>query len=191
MADSFLRLLDPDPRIAQQPFDHLRRKLIFYFQRKNLSPKSEDLADETIFRVLKELREMGPAAVNERTEEDLTKFTSVVARNVASEGRRRRMWGADTEQFPEGVNGDEISSSREPDPEASFRAKERWELVQTCLRSLPMSDRELFVPYYLDESTVRDEMAQSQGLTIDGLRTRIHRIMNRVRECARTRASKQ
>jgi DNA-directed RNA polymerase specialized sigma24 family protein len=76
-------MLDPDPRIAQQSFDRLKRRVIFRFQH-NLSSEAEDLAQETISRVLKELREVGPAAVNDRADEDLTKFTFGVARNVAT-----------------------------------------------------------------------------------------------------------
>ena len=190
MADSFLRLLDPDPRIAQQPFDHLRRKLIFYFLHQNLSPKSEDLADETIFRILKELRKMGPAAVNERTDEDLTKFTFGVARNVASEGRRRRMWGADTEEFPEGVNSDEIFSSREPSPEASVLAKETWEVVQECLRTLRAPSRELVSSWFLEENTEHQDIAKRLGISPNGLRIRVFRGLEAVRKCARNRIAK-
>src|ERR1017187_2452866 len=136
MSELFLRLMNPDPRKAEQAYERQKRRLIFYFQHNNLGPEAEDLAQETISRVAKKLLEMGPAAVNDRTDEDLIKFTFGVARIVAKEGRRLPKWGAGTEGFPESVESDERFSSRKPDPEANFRAKEKWGLVQACLQVL-------------------------------------------------------
>jgi DNA-directed RNA polymerase specialized sigma24 family protein len=98
------------------------------------------------------------------------------------------VFGARTEGLPVGADGDERIPSQKPNPLEILLAKES---VHPCLRKLAVPDRELLESYYLDENTVRIDLAQSQGLSIDGLRTRIHRIMNRVRECARKQVAKQ
>lgn len=188
MAESSLHTLDSGPPEAEQAIYRLRRRLIFYFQH-NLSPEAEDLAQETIVRALGKV----PPHLKGRdfSDNELIQFTFGVAGYVAMEGHRRRVFGARTEGLPVGADGDELIPSQKPNPLEILLAKERPESVQPCLRKLSAPDRELLESYYLDESTDHEVLAQSHGLGIDGLRTRVHRIMNRVRECVRKQTAKQ
>jgi RNA polymerase sigma factor (sigma-70 family) len=190
MSDSFLRLMDPDPRKAEQACNRLRERLVFRFQH-NLSPEAEDLAQETLLRVLEKVQDMGRTVENGFTANDLIQFTFGVARNVAKEAPRRRKWSAGSEGLPEGLESGQGLSSRDPDPESSFLAKEPWDLVHGCLLTLPASSRELVSSWFLDEKTHHKDIAQRLGISPNGLRIRVFRGLESVRKCVRNRIAKQ
>ena len=191
MADSPLRKPNPDPPAAETAINCLRRRLIFYFAHRFLSQEAEDLAQETLLRVLEKMPNLMTASEKDFKTEDVIKFAFKVAGHIVQEGRRRQIWGARTEGFPEGIDSDERFSSRQPDPEASVLAKEPWELVHACLRTLPEPRRKLVLSWFLDEKTEHKKMAQLLGTNPNGLRLRIFHSLESVRECVRKRTAKQ
>lgn len=188
--DPYSSLLDPDPLKAEQAFNDLRRRLIFRFQH-NLSSEAEDLAQEVIVRVLEKVRNLKKAIENTLTADDVIQFSFGVARNVAMEGPRRKQWGGRTEGLPPGLDRDERVSSRGPNPEERTIENERWDLVLACLQTLAAPRRELLLSWYLEENTAHKDLALRLGTNDNGLRIRIHRILECVRECVGKRVAKK
>jgi DNA-directed RNA polymerase specialized sigma24 family protein len=190
MADPLLSLFDPDPRKAEREVTLLRRRLILYFQH-NRSSCSEDRAHDVFQRLLAKLPELKGGPEKSLTAIDLVRFSFGIAGKVAMEDWRGRERESRTEELsPNRVDRDTRVSSRRPGSEERILAKERWRFVQTCLQTLNAADRDLLLSWYREETKAHNVLASSLGINANTLRIRIHRILERVRECVRKKSAK-
>ena len=157
----------------------LRRRLVRYFDRKNcVAP--DDLADETLNRVARRLREEGGLL-----DAAPAQYCYIVARYVFLEYLRdseRR--AVSLEALPE--IGAPASSVRLQREDAS---QLHW--LERCLENLSSADRDLIFEYYRGEERVkidnRQSLAARLGLTMNALSIRAWRIRQRLENCVRNR----
>jgi len=156
----------------------LRRRLVRYFDRKNcVAP--DDLADETLNRVARRLREEGGVL-----DAAPAQYCYIVARYVFLEnlrGLERR--AVSLEGLPE------IAAPESPTASAEDASHLRW--LQPCLEKLPPGDRDLIFEYYRGEQRAKIEnrrkLAARLGLTMNALSIRACRIRQRIEVCVRSR----
>jgi RNA polymerase sigma factor (sigma-70 family) len=158
----FLEQFDPDPRKAERKYLLLRSKLIFYF-RQNGAADPENLADEVFFRALRRISE------GAETYAGINAYCYGVADFVLREQRRRPR----PEQLPD------EPAIKQPSARNSLRGPEQQILIRECFGQMTESERLLFQRYHLDD---RDELARDMNVTPNGLRVRICRIRQKLRE---------
>jgi RNA polymerase sigma factor (sigma-70 family) len=180
-----LNWLDESIDSSGEKYLEMHRRLVSYFARKNcLSP--DDLADETLTRVLRRLEEEGAVA-----DMPAARYCYITARFVFLEYLRR----AEHNQ----ISLDALPGSRypaaslaapsEPDDEVKTRA-ERLDRLEHCLQKLNPEHRELISEYYHGERHAkierRRELAARLGLTMNALTIRACRIREKLEACVRT-----
>ena len=159
-----------------QRYLEIRRRLVYYFDRKNC-PSPEELADETLNRVTRRLEEEGTI-----TGDAPAQYCYIVARFVLLEFLRQQ-----NRQQP--VNGDlpaPLESSEE-----KREAERRSECLEQCMQNLAPDDRILIVRYYQGDHRVKIEnrrtLAAKLGLTMNALSIRACRIRDKLEACMRKR----
>jgi DNA-directed RNA polymerase specialized sigma24 family protein len=167
--DLLLAHLDSDRERAGEKYLILRLKLERYFEwRGCLYP--EDHTDETINRVCRRLSE-GEVVT------DIANYAYGVARllllEILKERQRER---TALEQLP---------PSAEPADESQQQS--RLECFESCLVELSNEDRNLIVNYYRGEKGEkiqnRKQLAEAEGIPLNALRIRTHRIRERLEQC--------
>ena len=160
-----------DALLNPPEFGRLRGRLVRIFARRGCSIP-EDLADETISRVLGKLPEIAATY-----EGDPLRFIHAVARNVYREyGRRPRTVPLeDRDRVPE-TSWDEVSSK-----------EEAHECLESCLSKLNEGDRRLIREYYrydkLAKIDRRKTLAAELGMAMNTLRIKAYRIRQRLSGC--------
>ena len=161
--DDLFHWLGPEAGVQ---YEIIRSGLIKIFISKGLSD-AEDLADETIDRVIKRLPEIMDIYQGEKA-----RYFHGVARNIILEARRRKEIA--TDQFPE-----------QWIPETKTTAK--YDCLIHCLDLLPYSRRELILDYYLYEGRNKiqhhQQMARQLGISAGALRTRARHTRKHLGEC--------
>jgi RNA polymerase sigma factor (sigma-70 family) len=179
-AHAFPPSSEPSPEPKAETFEdlwgpaayrRLRGRLVRLFARKGCTCP-EELADETISRVLARLPEISPTY-----EGDPIRFVHGVARNVFLEYSRRPRTVALDERIELGQRPDESDS---PDEQA-------LECLEQCLSKLQEPDRTLIREYYRYERREkidrRMSLAAEAGIPINTLRVKAYRIRRRVAGC--------
>jgi RNA polymerase sigma factor (sigma-70 family) len=166
----FLASLDSDSDRAGEKYESLRLALMKFFDWRG-AHFPEDLADETINRVIRKIDEG-------QTVRDIPTYCHGVARLVLLEnlkGPENRR--ADFEELPPTV-------LVAPEPE---ERDERQDCFEQCLKELPVESRQLILQYYGDERRQkinrRLALAERLGIPLNALRSRAQRIRNRLEEC--------
>jgi DNA-directed RNA polymerase specialized sigma24 family protein len=170
---SFDALLNPPE------FEKVRGRLIRIFARRGCSIP-EDLADETIARVVGKVPEIAS-----HYEGDPLRFVYAVARNVHREFSRRPRTVSLEDQAPlEASSGDD----------ASLR-EQTHVCLESCLSKLDSGDRRLIREYYRFEKSGkidrRKELATDLGIALNTLRIRAFRIRKRLSLCVLDCAKKK
>ena len=164
--ESLLAWLDPDREIAGQKYEVIRAGLIRMFVSKGFSD-AEDLADETINRVMKRLPEIQDTYVGEPA-----RYFHGVSRYIIREMMRRKEVAV--EEVP-GVSA-----------EAEVHSDE-YDCLQKCLRFLPSDRRELILDYYIydgrEKIAQHRRMASELGITDGALRGRAHQVRGNLEKC--------
>lgn len=185
-AESFARLLrwlDGDGGDSQgQKYEEMRQRLVTFFDRKNCS-SPDDLADETLNRVMKWLEQTG-----KDTDDEPAKICYNTARFVFHESLRR------PEQMQNDL--DAVPALRQPieDPRVTAGLTEEQEAkeqrlgcLEKCAAKLPGDDRELIVRYYYGEQRTkldnRKVLAAERGMTANALNIKACRIRDKLRQC--------
>lgn len=166
--DSLLTWLGNDRDVAGRKYETIRSGLVRIFVAKGFS-SAEDLADETINRVMLRL----PDIKANYTGEPACYFHGV-ARNIIRESNRRREVAA-------GV----VDGSVEPKPERN----EEHDCLKHCLDRLPASKRDLILDYYLYEGhqkvEYRKRMAGQLNISEGAIRSRAFQIRMSLENCMR------
>jgi DNA-directed RNA polymerase specialized sigma24 family protein len=162
--DAFLAWLDPDRVKAGNRYEDIRRRLIKIFASRGCSCP-EDLADETINRVIVKAREL---IADYRGDPAL--YFCGVARNVFHEYTRRR-----------------AAQAVQPAPDPPESREQELDCLDKCLKEIPMGNRTLILRYYEGEkgSRIRNRntMARELGTEANALRIRAHRIRTILQQC--------
>jgi len=162
--DALLAWLDSDRERAAMKYEEIRRRLIKIFLRRGCA-EAEELADETINRVISKLNGIG----NEFTG-DSERYFYGVANKVLMEYQRRRQ-----PQPPLASNED------------SNRAEQEYRCLEECIAKLSDENRELLLQYYQGEGRAkieqRKQLAEKLGIAPNALRIRAFRIRTALQEC--------
>jgi DNA-directed RNA polymerase specialized sigma24 family protein len=168
--DSLLSWLDPDRERAGEKYETIRQRLIKIFT-WNRASDPEGLADETIIRVARKVRD-----IEEVYEGDPSLYFYGVARNLLHESRR----------LPR--------PQREPRPDdvvleikADDGREQLYDCLDQCISKLSSANRELLLSYYegSKQGTVRarQKLAVQFGLQPSALRMRVLRIRTALEKC--------
>jgi DNA-directed RNA polymerase specialized sigma24 family protein len=171
--DRLLAWLGPDSpddrERAGQRYEAIRRRLIVIFTCRGCR-EAEDLADETINRVIIKLPEILDAYVG-----DPALYFYGVAQKVHLEYLRKRPpTHAVLQPLPAPVE-EEDDGERE------------YECLEECIGRLPAASRELVLEYYAAEKKAkierRKKLAERLGIALNALRIRAHRIRAALLQC--------
>jgi RNA polymerase sigma factor (sigma-70 family) len=155
-------------------YRRLRGRLVRIMARRGCTCP-EELADETISRVLARLPEISRTYVG-----DPVRFVHAVARNVFLEHSRR----------PRTVSLDErIEPSRPNVDERDSEGDEAFECLERCLSKLSEADRQLIRNYYQGDRRAKIDrrlfLAGEVGMSMNTLRVKAYRIRRRLSGCVR------
>ncbi|HEX8187660.1 MAG TPA: hypothetical protein VF586_04875 [Pyrinomonadaceae bacterium] len=168
--NELLDWLHPDREQAGRKYEDIRRRLIRIFLHRGCA-SAEDMADETIIRVVRKVREV---RANFNPSDDPALYFYGVGRNVYREYLKRRPEPAPPPPTAAGAADDEDET-----PE--------YECLEKCLGRLSPSNRELILEYYGDEEGAkierRKKLAERFGTALNALRIRAHRIRLELKRC--------
>jgi RNA polymerase sigma factor (sigma-70 family) len=171
--DMLLLWLNPDREKAGQRYEEIRSCLIKGF-RKHGCEHSEELADETINRVAKRVREIAPTYVG-----DPARYFYGVAHNVHLEYLRRPL------TVP--LAPDDQSRATEPEWKEGDDFDSEYACLEHCIEQLPARNREMILTYYQGEQRVkillRQELAQRLGIKLTNLRLQAQRVRTKLKKC--------
>lgn len=176
----FLDWLDEGVDSGGERYLEMRRRLAFYFDRKNCS-SPDDLADETLNRVARKIEERGTISGLSPSH-----YCYIVARFVFLESLRG------TEHRESSLEDVAASSlTTEPAAAASGASAEtiRLDRLEKCLNKLEGKERDLILEYYQGEKRTkierRAQLAARLGLSLNALTIRACRIRNKLEDCVR------
>jgi RNA polymerase sigma factor (sigma-70 family) len=170
--EKFLHWLDTDRDAAGQKYELIRDSLIKIFYARGCYDAAEELADETIDRVIKKIDKLA-----ETFEGEPARYCHGVAKNVFLEYLRRPKTAELPPDIMEQIKVDMTEN------EADIRS------LHKCLKKLKPEQRRLIVGYYEGEKgdniKRRKEIEQEFNITNETLRIRIYRIKKNLQECIR------
>lgn len=159
-----LEWLDQDIGKAGEKYEEIRATLIKIFVCRSCST-AEDLADETIDRVIRKLD-----AIKENYLGDPARYFFGVAQIIHLEYLRRK---------PESVGI--------PAAPAHDFTQQDYDCLEKCLAQLTQENRRLIEIYYQDDRpskmSNRKALAHAMGVSPNVLRVRAHRIREHLRKC--------
>lgn len=162
--DRFLVWLDPNREQAGTKYEDIRRKLIKIFACRGC-PAGEDLADETINRVIRKMQELADSYTG-----DPALYFYGVARNVHLEYVKKT-------PVPLAA----------PIPDPPEQKEQEYECLERCMSVLTPENRVLMLEYYREEKRAkidhRKELAGRLGIALNALRIRAHRIRASLQSC--------
>ena len=161
--EELLSWLAPDPEAAGRQYELVRQKLMTMFRCRGCS-FPEDMADETINRVIRKLPKIKPGYVG-----NPINYFCGVARRIYLEYTR-----------PPAFQKPLPASPAEKESEALLQR------LDSALSRLAQADRELILSYYQGEGPNKIEhrrrMAGQLGITPNTLRLRIYRIRSQLKD---------
>ena len=177
-----LSWLDQGTNSDGQQYLEMRRRLVEYFDRKNLI-NFEELADETLNRVARRLEDEGTI------ESDTpARYCYVVARFILMEHLR--------ETQKERVMVENISQQQPGQSIAEHHAAQEMEIkekmlncLENCTLQLDPVNQRIITRYYVGQERVkienRRELAASLGITMNALSIRACRLRDKLEVCVR------
>src|SRR5215208_2402680 len=166
--DSLLAWLNADRQVAGTKYETIRSGLVRMFVSKGFND-AEDLADETINRVMVRLPDIRGTYRGEPAY-----YFHGVARNVIREHRRRKEIAADLREI-----------RVDPKPERN----DEHNCLGHCLQRLPMNKQDLILDYYMYEGhkkiEYRKSMARQLNVTAGAFRSRAYQLRLSLEQCMR------
>jgi RNA polymerase sigma factor (sigma-70 family) len=165
--DALLAWLDPNREEAARKYEDIRGRLIKIFTCRGCM-EPEDLADETINRVAKRLKDIEPEFEGEKT-----RYFCGVANKIHLEYLRKKPVSLpDQLQAPDPVETEWIYSC-----------------LEQCIAALNADNRLIVVQYYQEERQAkinhRKRLAEQLGIALNALRIRAYRIRAQLQICVR------
>jgi len=162
--EKLLAWLNPNREQAGKKYEDIRHKLIFILTCRGC-PCPEDLADETIDRVIRKIPEIGDGYAG-----DPSLYFYNVAHKIHLEYVRRKPALAPL-----------------PESDGPQLLEERYECLERCMERVTPKNRELVLEYYQEEKQAkidhRRELASRLGIAVNALRIRAHRIRASLQDC--------
>jgi len=162
--DALLNWLAPEREQAGQKYEEIRTRLIKIFTCRGCY-EPEDLADETINRVISRLHE-----IRDQFKGDCAKYFYGVANKVHLEYLRRKQ--------PQHIAVPATDSNR---------IEVEYTCFEHCLERLSTENRNLVLQYYQLERKARIDqrkaLAKELGIKLNALRIRAHRIRTTLQQC--------
>ena len=162
--DALLSWLDPNRDQAGRKYEEIRLRLIKLFTCRGCY-EPEDLADETINRVTKRLKDIEAEFEGERV-----RYFYGVANKVHLEYLRRKP----------------VPPQPNP-PDESDDTERLHSCLEKCIESLLPDNRLIVVQYYEEEKQAkidhRKQLAEQLGIALNALRIRAYRIRVSLQEC--------
>lgn len=162
--DALLEWLDSNREQAGIKYEEIRRRLIKVFVGRGCV-EPEDLADETINRVINKLNE-----IEKEFRGDPSRYFYGVANKVLMEYLRKK-----PPQPPPFT------------PSDSHRVEIEYRCLEHCIEGLNNENRELLLEYYRAEGRAkvaqRKQLADRLGIALNALRIRAFRIRVGLQEC--------
>ncbi|MDT4955096.1 MAG: hypothetical protein QOJ02_3234 [Acidobacteriota bacterium] len=166
--ESLLAWLDADRELAGKLYEDIHRRLIKIFTSRGCSVP-EELADETIDRVIGKVRELAVTYVG-----DPRLYFYGVAHNVFLEHCRKKS----TVPIPP------ILTTVEPD---EGELEQEFQCLESCMQGLTAKSRHLVLQYYRDDKQAkinsRKLLADQLGIALNALRIRAFRIRATLQKC--------
>lgn len=167
--------------LNQEQYNRLRKRLIMFFDRRGC-PSADDLADETLFRLLAKLQSGAEASTL-----NLEAYALGIAKNVWHENNRNPLHTADSLENP---------TTGQPLEIPSHDHEVLWHLTDEALRrcvnrclgnKLTEDERRLILNYFKDnwreQVKNRKRLAEELGMTDVGLRVKVMRILRKLNAC--------
>ena len=168
----FLAALDADRDAAAERYEHIRARLLRFFEWRGCTFPDE-YADETLTRVIRKIDE--GAAIH-----DPVSYCHGVARLVLLEALKKR------EKEKEALSQIQQPLSLSVG-DLEDEVERRLMCLRTCMKGLPTEQRTLIAEYYRHESGKRIEsrkrLAVSLGIGLNALRIRAHRLSGELGSC--------
>lgn len=165
--EDLLAWLDPNRETAGRKYETIHTGLTRMFISRGFSD-AEDLADQTIKRVITLLPKVKDTGYEERAP-----FFYKVAGYITMEARRRR----------------EITVDVSPVVLIAEDTSDIYEYLLKCLKLLSEEKRELILDYHLyqghDKIKQHERMAREHGISVEALRSRAHHIRKTLKHCVR------
>jgi len=158
--DRMLRWLNPDREKAAQKHEAIRRRLVEIFSSRRF-PNAEDLADDTIDRVIRKVPQVAEGWVG-----DPLYYFLAVAKKIILEASK---------PAPRAY-----APPPEPDP---FELERADQCLERCLGLLSADDRRLILAYVSGDKHQRQEQTRKLGITPNALRIRVCQIKKNLRPC--------
>ncbi|MFL6255020.1 MAG: RNA polymerase sigma factor [Pyrinomonadaceae bacterium] len=160
--DKLFQLLEPDSRSIEEGFRQCRFKLVKFFAWRYCEDP-DNLADETVSRLLKNVRDGQVISAD-----NPYSYVYAIAVNVFKEYLRAKKKGAAQTDLSEARD---VVIQQEAD-----------DCKRQCFEQLPSEKRELLERYYQDDDS-REDIAKEQGLSLNALRLKVHRIKQGLKRC--------
>jgi len=180
----FLHWLNEGAGSGGEKYLELRRRLVFYFERRNCSA-ADELADETLARVAQKFQEQG-----EITNLSPAHYCYVTAKYVFLEYVRRPDQGHTSieDSFHSGQGGLELAAPF-TGPVAALQER-TFACLESCLKKLSPEEARLILEYYQSDQQEkiqqRKEIAARLGISANALGIRACRIRNKLEACVRS-----
>ncbi len=162
--DQLLNWLDEDRNLAGQKYEDIRCRLIEIFACRGCK-EAEDLADETINRVISKVANISDGYVGNPAH-----YFYGVAQKIHLEYLRRKPAPAITPQIEE-----------------PFEVEQEYECLKHCMQNITPSNRELILQYYeadkREKINHRKILAREMGIEQNALRVRAYRIKAALQRC--------
>lgn len=160
--------LHPERDQAGLKYEAVRQRLIKIFTCRGC-PEAEDLADDTINRVITKIDDVAPNYTG-----DPALFFYGVARNVLHEHQRSKTRAAAAP--PITVTPAEVEET-----------EREYECLERCMQTLSAEQRELVLQYYQESKRAkidhRKDLAERFGIAMNALRIRAHRLRASLQRC--------
>jgi DNA-directed RNA polymerase specialized sigma24 family protein len=165
----FLTWLHPEREKAGEKYEAIRRRLVIIFTCKGCA-EAEDLADETINRVIHRSQQMIETYDGEPTAYFVTVAHNLYLEHAASRPLRSEL----PDQLPQ-------PEDCGPDDDREY------ECLDKCIERLAPNNRSLVLGYYQETKQAkidhRKKLAEELGIGINALRIRAHRVRAVLQEC--------
>jgi len=164
----FLSWLNPDPILAAEEYEKLRKKLIQVFKNRGCH-LSEDLVDETFNRVMRRLPE-----IIDSYQGTPLRYIYTTAHNVYV-NYQERAWPSIPENFPDIAVED------------NYQEELIHQCLDRCMEKLSPENRALVLSYYHEKKQAkinhRKEIAASLNIELNAMRIRLYRARRTLRQC--------
>jgi RNA polymerase sigma factor (sigma-70 family) len=172
----FLAWLSPDPERAASSYNEIRAGLTRMFSCRGCD-RSEDLADESLDRVIRKVDVVAPGY-----EGHPAAYVHGVAKKVFLEYLRARRRTVEN-----GAADLDVALRRAGAPTPDLDRERRHGCLERCLAALDTSDRDLILRYYRDVGWAKIEdrqlMADETSTSRSALRKRTQRLRERLKAC--------